>query len=246
MLKAALRKGWIDHLPDLSEPYRKAPKILPPRVVSPTEYKQLYEATRDLAQHPTKPRWRTVYENLHDFVLFMVNTGIRPDEAIGLQYRDIKVITDPDSGDEILEITVRGKRGTGYCKSMPGAVRPFRRVQKRSGATEKMPIFPKLPNQLFDKLLHELDLKEDREGNPRTIYSLRHTYISLRLMERANIYELAKNCRTSVEMIQKYYASHIADFIDAGAINVRKPKSTLSKGPRKPKGGTTSRLAKKP
>jgi integrase len=232
-------------LPDLSEPYRKAPKVSHRAWFAPGEYKQLYEATRELAQNPSQPRWQTTYENLHDFVLFMVNTGIRPDEALGLQYRDIQIIRDPDSGDELLEITVRGKRGTGYCKSMPGAVRPFRRYQKRNGGTAKTPIFPKLPNQLFDKVLHGLDLKEDREGNPRTIYSLRHTYISLRLTERANIYEMTKNFRTSVEMIQKYYASHIADFIDAGAINVRKPKSTVSKAPRKPKGRPTSRLAKK-
>ena len=245
VLKAALRRGWIEHLPDLSEPYRKAPKVSHRAWFAPGEYKQLYEATRELSQHPSQPRWKINYENLHDFVLFMVNTGIRPDEALGLQYRDIEIIRDPDSGDEILEITVRGKRGTGYCKSMPGAVRPFRRHQKRNSGTAKMPIFPRLPSQLFDKLLQELDLKEDREGNPRTIYSLRHTYISLRLMERANIYELAKNCRTSVEMIQKYYASHIADFIDAGAINVRRPKSTPSKGPRTSKGRRTSPLAKK-
>ena len=52
-------------------------------------------------------------------------------------------------------------------------------------------------------------MKFDREGNRRTAYSLRHTYICLRLMEGADIYQIAKNCRTSVEMIEKYYASHI-------------------------------------
>jgi hypothetical protein len=33
----------------------------------------------------------------------------------------------------------------------------------------------------------------------------------------------AKNCRTSVEMIEKYYASHTKNTLDAAAINVRKP-----------------------
>jgi hypothetical protein len=40
-------------------------------------------------------------------------------------------------------------------------------------------------------------------------------------MEGADIYQIAKNCRTSVEMIQKYYASHIKTTLDAAAINVR-------------------------
>jgi hypothetical protein len=30
-----------------------------------------------------------------------------------------------------LEIEVRGKRGVGYCKSMPGAMRPFERLRSR-------------------------------------------------------------------------------------------------------------------
>jgi integrase len=72
--------------------------------------------------------------------------------------------------------------------------------------------------------LDEENLKFDREGNRRTAYSLRHTYVCLRLMEGADIYQIAKNCRTSVEMIEKYYASHIKTRLDAAAINVRRGK----------------------
>ena len=57
-----------------------------------------------------------------------------------------------------------------------------------------------------------------------TAYSLRHTYICLRLLEGADIYQIAKNCRTSVEMIEKYYAAHISTTLDAAAINVRRTK----------------------
>jgi integrase len=67
-------------------------------------------------------------------------------------------------------------------------------------------------------------LRFDRESQPRTAYSLRHTYICLRLMEGADIYQIAKNCRTSVEMIEKYYASRIKTSLDAVAINVMRPK----------------------
>jgi hypothetical protein len=43
-------------------------------------------------------------------------------------------------------------------------------------------------------------------------------------MEGADIYQIAKNCRTSVEMIEKYYASHVKTSLDAVAINVMRPK----------------------
>lgn len=90
-------------------------------------------------------------------------------------------------------------------------------------------LFPSRHRELFNAILDEEDLKFDREGNPRTAYSLRHTYICLRLMGGADIYQIAKNCRTSVEMIEKYYASHIKTSLDTAAINVRKQKKNQIK-----------------
>jgi hypothetical protein len=53
-------------------------------------------------------------------------------------------------------------------------------------------------------------------------------------MEGADIYQVAKNCRTSVEMIEKYYASHIKTSLDAAAINIRKKKPS-KRGGREPR-----------
>jgi integrase len=89
-------------------------------------------------------------------------------------------------------------------------------------------IFPKWQRELFKTILDEENLRFDREGRPRTAYSLRHTYICLRLMEGADIYQIAKNCRTSVEMIEKYSA-HIKTQLDAAAINVIRPKAKKKK-----------------
>jgi hypothetical protein len=52
-------------------------------------------------------------------------------------------------------------------------------------------------------------------------------------MEGADIYQIAKNCRTSVEIIEKYYASHIKTSLDktsldAAVINVR-PRAKRAK-----------------
>ena len=85
-------------------------------------------------------------------------------------------------------------------------------------------LFPKWQRELFKTILDKENLRFDREGRPRTAYSLRHTYLCLRLMEGADIYQNAKNCRTCVEMIEKYYASHIKTLLDAAAINVMRPK----------------------
>jgi integrase len=171
-------------------------------------YKQLYEAAR--AHH----KWNA--EQVYDFVLFMANTGLRPDEAFNLQHRDVTVANDEADKADILEIEVRGKRGVGHCKSMPGAVRVYERLLARAkpmqgesrrekqlrrnagGAAPVVPepeypkpidlVFPGNQIKLFNNLLERVGLKIDRDGKARTAYSLRHTYICMRLMEGADIY----------------------------------------------------------
>jgi integrase len=139
---------------------------------------------------------------------------------------------------------------------MTGAVRPFERLKARlrpsrafeengkngpnTTATKpeelRLPkptdlIFPKWQRELFKTILGEENLRVDRDGRPRTAYSLRHTYICLRLMEGADIYQIAKNCRTSVEMIEKYYAAHIKTNLDAAAINIMRPRPKKKQKP---------------
>lgn len=237
VLKTANRKGWIAAVPDMSAPYKSSGKVEHRAWFSPDEYKMLYEATRERAKNPPKERWRDVCETFHDYVLFMGNTGLRPDESARLELRDVTIVEDESTGERILEIEVRGKRGVGYCKSMPGAILPFERVRKRKNLRPTDRIFGKTPRELMNKVLEELNLKFDRDGHMRTCYSLRHTYICLRLLEGADIYQVAKNCRTSVEMIEKYYGRHLKNNIDASAVNVRKPKlkpASTAKSVKKP------------
>lgn len=240
VLKTAQRHGWLEHVPDLSDPYRRQSKIEHRPWFTPNEYKQLYEATRKNAANPKSTRFKWYAEQLHDFVLLMANTGLRPDEVKHLEFRDVEIVEDDYSGDQILEIEVRGKRGIGYCKSMPGAVRPFERLRDRlrplpgSRSTKEedllIPlktdkVFPNEFKKMFNGVLSENQLKFDRHGKARTAYSLRHSYICFRLLEGADIYQVAKNCRTSVEMIEKHYAAHLKDMIDTSLVNVRRERA---------------------
>jgi integrase len=236
VLKTAHRYGWIPGVPDLSPPYKTVGKVMHRAWFSPEEYKQLYEATRQRAKNPKRKRWRRECEELHDYVLFMANTGLRPDEAKSLQERDARIVHDEDSDQTLVEIEVRGKRGVGYCKSMPGAVRPLERIRSRNHLKPSDLLFPRDQRQLFNTILDELELKFDRDGNRRTAYSLRHSYICFRLMENADIYQLAKNCRTSVEMIEKHYAVHLKNTLDAAAINRRRQVPPKKIRPRRRKG----------
>lgn len=233
-LKTAESHGWIPFVPSLSMPYMTQGKKGRRAWFSPDEYKKLYEATRRRIDEGTRRGWKSHYEDMHDFVLFMANTGLRPDEAKRLEIRDVTIELDPATRKTILVMDVRGKVGVGYCKSMPNAVHPFKRLRDRRAAEAKergeklLPtdrLFRPFNRDLFNQILREEKLKLDRDGRPRTAYSLRHTYISMRLMEGANIHAIANNCRTSVQMIEEHYAAHIKDRLNAGAINVMRPTS---------------------
>lgn len=260
VLHTAVRHGWLSHVPDISSPYRASSKIEHRPWFSPAEYKQLYKATGAYAKEPFHEHYRWNAEQVHDYVLFMANTGLRPDEASNLEHRDVEIVIDDETGQRILEIEVRGKRGVGFCKSMPNAVRPYERLlgrprpvrgetrrQRRrrelEGITQapetpvaELPrptdkVFPGNHVKLFNGILDKAGLKFDRDGKARTAYSLRHTYVCLRLMEGADVYAVARNCRTSVEMIQKHYASHIKNMISAASVNVRRAKPNTRRKP---------------
>jgi|GEM_PF-128190 len=251
VIKTAIRQGWLEYLPDFSPPYRKVEKISHRAWFAPEEYKTLYEASRARVRKNKGNGRQWACEQLHDYILFMANTGLRPDEVNNLEFRDVEIVEDEATEETILLISVRGKRGVGYCKSMANAVRPFERLRDRlrlaagdrsaddnsDGASPQEKhrwrkpqptdlVFPADHKKQFNAILAENDLKFDREGSRRTAYSLRHTYICFRLLEGADIYQIAKNCRTSVEMIEKFYAAHIATTLDASVINVRRSKKT--------------------
>lgn len=96
VLKSANRRRWLDQLPDLSAPFRGSSKVSHRAWLSPEDYKLLYTTTRKHAQaRGASP----ADKDLHDFVLLMVNTGLRPDEASLLEYRDVTIAIDQATGD---------------------------------------------------------------------------------------------------------------------------------------------------
>ena len=250
VLKHAEANGWLQNAPTLSMPYLTSGKKERRAWFSPEEYKSLYKETRARIDKCERRGYRTHYEEMHNTVLFMANTGLRPDEKANLQIRDVQIVHDNTTGENILEIDVRGKTGVGYCKSMPGAVFPFQQVRdlriaelKKAGKSQEeidaiLPntrLFRKFDRHLFNSILEATDLKFDRDGRRRTVYSLRHTYISLRLSEGASIFMVANNCRTSVQMIEQFYAAHIKDRLDTAFINVQRPKPSVKKTRNKPR-----------
>ena len=80
----------------------------------------------------------------------------------------------------------------------------------------RLPVTPDTPliglsmhtiNDAFKRLLKDcgLDGPAAAEGLPRSLYDLRHTYITQRLLDNWDPYDVAKNTMTSIQMIERYY-----------------------------------------
>lgn len=107
---------------------------------------------------------------------------------------------------------------------MEGAVAPYNRLRQRypDATGEDYLFLPQYKNRTtaarvfarqFNALLEETGLKMDTVlQTERTIYSLRHTAICMRIIlskGRVNIFNLAKNAGTSVEQIERSYARNL-------------------------------------
>ena len=67
-----------------------------------------------------------------------------------------------------------------------------------------------LPN-MFTTLLEQADLRYDTENEPRTLYSMRHMYATMRISNGYPYQLLAKHMGTSVEMIERHYRHNKID-----------------------------------
>jgi len=62
-------------------------------------------------------------------------------------------------------------------------------------------------NGIFRPLMRDSGLEKDAEGQARTLYSLRHTYATLKLIEnRIDLHRLAKQMGNGAAIIEQHYS----------------------------------------
>lgn len=208
------RKGYIRDIPEIPKPKL----VINNRSdFSKDEWRRLYTFMRDWVQHPnSRIRRQRLY--LQNYILILGNSGIRcGTETRNLKWADISS-TKNLTGEERVVIRVKGKTNLRDVVCNEGIERYFKRLYEQRTeelgapppATECVMVNPNgKPIQSFKKsfnsLMEQVGMSVDNRGNRRTPYSIRHTYITMRLMEGVNVYQLASNAGTSIEMIENYY-----------------------------------------
>lgn len=177
------------------------------------EYRALHTRGRAWVKAATKDSSIWYRTMTYNFVLIMCNTGMRPPEAKNLRWRDISRGKDKDGRDLII-LSVRGKGKSRQLVAPPSVGDYLDRVKAMSKSTgPDDPVFTtkvgkatkSLYAELVTQLLTEAKLREGPSGIPRSTYCFRHTYATFRLGEGVDVYFLAQQMGTSVEMIEQHY-----------------------------------------
>jgi len=149
-------------------------------------------------------------------VLIIANTGMRPQEAAQLKWFQVsykKNTRDPSKMDTLIHIPPDSKTGERTAVGTEDCYEYFTRLYAISTHTDpKDYVFcsmwgekQKSWGKTFKDLLRKWDLLEDPFGRHRTIYSLRHFYITKRLEAGIPIQLVSHIAGTSIQNIQNHY-----------------------------------------
>ena len=232
VLNTAHQEGVVNQLPPFP---RIETKDNPRGWFNEEEYEQLKKKVQTLikekkyAEMPNKKKV-FVTDEIRYLITFMTNTLLRPSEVKDLRHRNIQII---EREFRYLRIT-KEKSKTRNVKpivSQEAAVDIYKDIQKyhRGYTQDDFVFFPHFANRttamremgvLFNFILQQAGLKKSATGENRTLYCLRHTGISLRLLkgDNVNLKLLADNAGTSVEMIDRFYASKLEPEMRVGEL----------------------------
>lgn len=193
-----------------------------------TEYVQLYRTMRSWIREAPNDKWRYPRELLRDYVLVLSNSGIRVGEANNLRWRDVVPFKD-DHGRKNVQLHVRGKTGARVVIPRVAVALYMERVKKLRGdvsaddwvfAMHDGGKIVTLADQ-FNAVLKWGALTHNSAGDKFTLYSLRHFYAVMAIVAGIDIYTIARNMGTSVQMIEQYYGKHATPAMSAAKLGGR-------------------------
>ncbi len=183
-----------------------------------------------------KDMYQSMPKQMNWLIRFMVYTFIRPGDLRHLKHKHIEIVRGQFT---YLRLTLPEiKRHSTPMISLPPAVHLYQKILAENlsighGSPEDYIFFPLeedrklalgIAGWLFNWILNELEFKKGPHGKDRSLYSLRHTAITFRLLYggKIDLLTLAKNARTSVEMIERFYASTLAAEANVSLLHSRR------------------------
>jgi integrase len=225
LCNTAISNGWISDKAPLPKLTVQGQKSNPRPGFTREEIDRLLAYMPEWTEKGRFEVEREIRPLLRDYVEMLLYTGMRHGtEAMGIQWNHIEWHTDKEN--RYIRIWVDGKTGGRWLIAKHKAVDVLKRLQNRQPDIKGMPfdellksrvqkrLFrfgndyqPPSLNGTFRRLMRDSGLLKDIAGQTRTLYSLRHTYATLELLENGtDIHTLAKQMGNSAAMIEKHYS----------------------------------------
>ena len=246
VLNHALASGLLVKLPVF-------PKIrihtTPRGAFTPSEYWQIIRCARRLrgqAFPMPADRLRQSYKirrpeqvmppDLAWAIGFMLHSFIRPSDLKTLKHRHVEIVL---KRHHYLRLTLpETKNHDKPIVTLQPAVRIYRSLRQEQlkagyGGADDYLFLPQIKdrhyahwvlNFHFNWVLQETGLKKGPHGQSRSLYSLRHSAITFRLLygQGIDLLTLARNARTSVDVINRHYASTVTGEQNIGLLQSRR------------------------
>jgi len=178
------------------------------------EYERLVSFSKNFFKSGRDDEERYYKELIHLFVLGMSHFGFRTGELLSLKWQDVQFLKEGR-----VQITVRAENTKVNRKRVVAGLngQVFQRIQKISRFKDESSfVFSKYSKDemmtktmlyaYFNELVQRVKSKYEDFDDAKTLYSLRHFYITIRLLaDSISVYQLARYCGTSLQMIQKTY-----------------------------------------
>ena len=193
-----------------------------PAFVNGLDKKLLYIAQQNY-QTATHPRIRSQREDLYTYSAMGLGAGTRSGELASIGLKHLDEITVKQKGKTVKTFsvqilfktkTISGKRShKRTAVFMPWCYQIIKnhiKKYQKLGVDLTDCFWPQHKSfaRGFDNLLERANLKKDPvSGLNYSIYSLRHTYITSRLLAGVTSDIIASQCGTSVKMIEEHYSS---------------------------------------
>lgn len=185
----------------------------------PVEFSKKYRSSNDILEN-----YGRINADLHWLIRFMVNGFMRPSDIKFIKHKHVTVVR----GKHIylrLNLPETKKHDKPIVTLQP-AVFVYERLLAQQiadgyGRPDDYLFLPSLDNRKWLLIAYGWQFMYIQSlagiaanvanGQTRTIYSLRHTAMTFRLLYggKIDLLTLAKNARTSVEMIERFYASNL-------------------------------------
>jgi integrase len=225
LVATAVEQGYISERVPVPKLTAKGEKGKTRPAFSKEEIEQLLAFMTDWQNKGRMAVEQEIRPLLRDYIEMLLYTGMRHGtEAMGIRWQHIEWHTHKDV--RYIRIWVDGKTGGRWLIAKHRAVDVLLRLQQRQDDIRHLTLDTVLSTRVthkifrfsngyhphsfvgtFRRLMRDSGLALTADGQNRTLYSFRHTYATLALLEGGtDIHTLSKQMGNSAAMIERHYS----------------------------------------